>query len=70
MRLALLCSLLSIAMCAPLALPQTAQQTPSPTTVTPTHFGMENLDLKADPCVDFYQYSLRGLDGGEPPPCR
>jgi putative endopeptidase len=68
MRLALLYSLLAIAMCAPLALPQTARQTPIPAPVTSTHFGMENLDLKADPCVDFYQYSCGGWMAANPLP--
>src|SRR5690348_6052365 len=42
--------------------------TSSGTSNTPTHFGMENLDLKSDPCVNFYQYSCGGWMATHPIP--
>jgi endothelin-converting enzyme/putative endopeptidase len=58
-----------IAVCAPIALTQIVQNTPTrvPTNAL-THFGLDNLDPKADPCVDFYQYSCGGWIAANPLP--
>lgn len=68
MRLALVYSLLAIAIYSPFALAQTAQQITNPTGVTQIRFGLENLDPKTDPCVDFYQYACGGWMASNPIP--
>lgn len=67
MRSTLLC-LLQVGICISAVWAQTPVTPPQSTSITPIHFGMENLDPKADPCVDFYQYSCGGWIAAHPIP--
>lgn len=67
MRSAIL-SLLCLGLCVTDALPQVPQATASPTAAAPSHFGVQNLNRNADPCVDFYQYSCGGWLAANPIP--
>jgi putative endopeptidase len=66
MRLTILSAV--IGLCATVALAQGGNKTPSPATLSPAHFGLENLDPKTDPCVDFYQYACVGWMAANPLP--
>lgn len=67
MRSRVLCWL-QVGICISAVWAQSPATPPQSTSITPTHFGMENLDPKADPCVDFYHYSCGGWIAAHPIP--